>query len=297
MKLNATKKLLLSIYILLILIVIVVIVIDINKLILKHKFKIIKTDKQTQIYTEKEFYPIQDTLSADFEKINNDTIPLAVDIRKKIETELKSNNWNNEFHTDELYEIYHETIFAQQFASVNYPIQRQIVVVFTNYTCNLCHACYGRISLFEFHKQLNNWQLTSQFPAFGNGNEYGLEPVWCKLAQIGNKNQYALIVQTTYSGNGGHDKETQSVYTELDGQFKPVFEFTNYEYYNDQPSDITYTEGNSQMRFINTGKSWYDIEAKSENTKWNDKTPGNVKRYVFNGKEFVEQKKLATINN
>jgi len=240
MKLNTTKKILLSIYILLVLIIIVVIVIDINKLILNHKFKIIKTVIQTQMYPEKEFYPVQDTLSVDFEKINNDTIPLADDIRKKIETALKSYNWNNEFRTDELYKIYHETIFAQQFSSTSLDLQRLIVIVFTNFTGNYSHASSGRISL---------------------------------------------------SGNGGHDKETQSVYTELDGQFKPVFEFINYEYYNEQPSDITYTEGNSQMRFINTGKTWYDIETKSENTKWNDKTPGNVKRYTFIGKEYVEQKK------
>ncbi len=293
MKLNTTKKILLSIYTLLVLIVIVVIVIDINKLILNYKFKIIKTDIQTQIYPEKEFYPIQDTLSVDFEKINNDTIQLADDIRKKIETALKNYNWNNEFRTDELYKIYHETIFAQQFTSTSLDLQRLIVIVFTSYTGNFSHASSGRISLFEYQKQENNWQLTSQFPAFGNGNEYGLEPVWCKLVTIGNKNQCALIVQTTYSGNGGHDKETQSVYTEVDGQLESVFEFTNYEYYNDQPSDITYTEGNSQMRFINTGKSWYDIETKSENTLWNDKTPGNVKRYAFIGKEYVEQKKTC----
>jgi hypothetical protein len=44
------------------------------------------------------------------------------------------------------------------------------------------------------------------------------------------------------------------------------------------------------MRFLKSNKAWFDIETKSDETKWNDKTPGAVKRFEFNGEEYVRVK-------
>ena len=114
-----------------------------------------------------------------------------------------------------------------------------------------------------------------------------MEPLWCKIVRIGTNNKYALIVQTNYSGNGGHELETQSVYSEVGCSFELVFDFTNYEHYEDYPKDFEYTEGYSNMRIVKSNKAWFDIETRCEGTEMNDNTPGTVKRFVFNGKEYV----------
>jgi hypothetical protein len=117
-----------------------------------------------------------------------------------------------------------------------------------------------------------------------------LEPLWCKLVHIGSKNKYAIIVQTDYSGNGGHDMQTQTVYTWIDTSLKLVFDFTNYEHYFDYPKEIEYTEGYSEMRILKSNKAWFDIETKSEEIKWNNDSPGAVELFQFDGKEYVEAK-------
>lgn len=133
--------------------------------------------------------------------------------------------------------------------------------------------------------------MTRSFLAFGNGNEYGLEPLGCELVRIGKNNNFAVIVHTSYSGNGGHEKKSQLVYSVIGEELKPVFDFTAYEYYFDYPKDIEYTDGYSNMRILKSNKAWFDIETKSEDSEWHDKTPGAVKHFVFNGEEYVEANK------
>jgi hypothetical protein len=97
-----------------------------------------------------------------------------------------------------------------------------------------------------------------------------------------------VIVQTDYSGNGGHEVQSQAVYSEVGCSMDLVFDFTNYEHYEDYPKEIEYTEGYSNMHLMKSDKAWFDIETKSEDSDWHDKTPGAVKHFVFNGKEYVE---------
>ena len=232
----------------------------------------------------------QDTIKVDLVGLKNDTIPLPDEISEMIASELKEFNWNEEFQEEDLYTLYHETIFAKEFSSGNNSTKKLIVITFSNYVGNLYHAARGRISLFEFQKENQSWQMNRKCLAFGYGTEYGLEPLWCKLVHIGSKNKYAIIVQTDYSGNGGHDMQTQAVYTWIDNSFKLVFDFTNYEYYYNYPEDIEYTDGYSDMRILKSNKTWFDIETKSEESKWNDNSPGAVKLFKFDGKEYVKAK-------
>ena len=239
-------------------------------------------------YTDKKYFPNQDSLKVDFNNLKNDTIPLPDEIIGTITTELKSYNWNDAFQTEDLYAIYHETVFEKHLSLGAKACKGLIVVTYSNYGGNYSHVARGKISLFEFQKQKKEWEMTRKYLALGDGTEYGMEPLWCKVVRIGNNNKYALIVQTDYSGNGGHEMETQSVYSEVGCSFKLVFEFTNYEHYEDYPKDFEYTEGNSNMRILKSNKAWFDIETRSEGSEMNDYTPGKVKRFVFNGKEYVE---------
>lgn len=285
----STNKLLILNSILLAVILAVLVILNFDNLIKKmghNPDEIYETDYEEN--TEQKYYPKQDSLKVYFEGLKNDTIQLPAEIIAILATELDSFNWNNEFQTEDLFNIYHETVFAQQFALDTKSSKRFIVITFSNHGGNLSHAARGMISLFEFQKQHQTWQLTQKYLAFGIGTEYGLEPLWCKLVHIGNNNKYAVIVQTNYSGNGGHEIETQSIYSEVGCSFDLVFDFTNYEHYEDYPKDFEYTEGYSNMRFLNSDKAWFDIETKSEDTEWNDITLGAVKRYVFNGKEYAE---------
>lgn len=253
----------------------------------RHEDGIFKTEYEE--YPDQNF-PTQDSVKVDFDGLKNDTIPLPKETIQLIKKELNGFNWNEAFREKEIYNLFHETIFAEQLPGAPNASKRYIVVVFSNYSGNFYHAARGMLSLFEFRMLNKGWQLTGKYLAFGFGTEFGLEPQWCKLVQIGSNNKYALIVQTNYSGNGGHDTQTQSVYAELNQTFELVFSFTNYEYYFDYPKDIEYTEGYSSMRFLKSNKAWFDIETKSDETKWNDKTPGAVKRFEFNGEEYVRVK-------
>lgn len=253
-----------------------------------HTYGVYKTEYEE--YPEDQNYPKQDSAKVDFDRLKNDTIPLPSGIIQLIESELNDFNWNKAFQEKELYNLFHETIFAEQFPSDTKTSKRYIALIFSNHVGNFYHAARGLISLFVMQHQEKSWQITRKYLAFGYGDEFGLEPLWCKLKHIGSNNKYALIVQTSYSGNGGHDMQTQSVYTELNQSFEQVFTFKNYEYYFDYPQDVEYTEGYSSMRFLESKKAWFDIETKSEGIKWVDKTPGAVKRFVFNGKEYVEAK-------
>ena len=173
--------------------------------------------------------------------------------------ELKSFNWKEPFKEEDLYRIHHTTVFAEYFPSNLSSDRKFMVVVFTNHTGNYFHAASGKMSLFEFQDDPDCRTLTRRYLAFGNGNEYGLEPLGCELVQIGRNKKYAMIVHTSYSGQG-HEKETKTVFSDLNNEVKPVFEFTNYEYYNDYPADIEYTEGNTDMLIIQSNKEWFDIE-------------------------------------
>jgi hypothetical protein len=237
---------------------------------------------------EEKYYPKQDTINVDFEGLKNDTINLAENIIQILAAELDSINWNEAFKMKDLFSLYHETVFARQFNSDYGNGRSFIVITFSNSTANLCHACRGKISLFEFQKKNEKWQLIRKYLAFAFGDEFAFEPRGFDLVRIGNKNKYAVIVHTGYSGQG-HDQESKSVYAVVDHSFDQVFEFTSYEYYNDYPKDIEYTDGYSGMRILESNKDYFDIETKSYESDWNDKTPGAVKRFVFNGKKYIEQ--------
>ena len=285
----STNKLLILNSILLAVILAVLVILNFDNLIKKpghNPNENYETDNEGN--TELKYYPKQVTLKVDFEDLKNDTIQLPDEIIEKITTELKAFNWNDKFQTEELSDLDHETVFAKQFSLDPKASKKMIVIIFSNYSGNHYHVARGMISLFEFYKKLQTWQLTRKYLAFGIGTENGMEPLWCKLVRIGKNNKYAVIVQTNYSGNSGHEMETQSVYSEVGCSFEPVFEFTNYEHYEDYPIYSEYTEGYSNMRIVKSDKVWFDIETKREDTQWNDKTLGVVKRFVFNGKKYAE---------
>jgi hypothetical protein len=283
-----TNKLLIINSILLVMILTQLLLLNYNVLIKKFTYnpaELYSPDNEDE--TGEKYYHKQDSLKADFEELKNDTIPLPDEIIKIITAELEGFNWNDEFQEEDLPEMYHETIFAQQFPSNNAPSRKLIILTFSNNVGNFSHASSGRVSLFEFKRDNKSWQMTRNYLAFGNGNEYGYEPLGCELVRIGYNNKYAVIVHTSYSGQG-HEKESKAVYSEVDESFELVFDFTSYEYYNDYPEDIEYTDGYSNMRILKSNKSWFDIETKSDFNEWNDKTPGAVKRFIFNGEEYVE---------
>jgi hypothetical protein len=263
----ATNKLLILNSILLVMILTILLILNFSNL--KNKF--VKNSNDTfesndVDYPDKKYFTKQDCLEVDFSGLKNDTISLPTEIIETITTELNAYNWNDEFQTENLYSLFHETVFGKQFSLDPKASKRFIVITFSNHGGNHYHAARGVISLFEFHKQHNSWRITRKYFAFGFGTEYGLEPIWCKLVQIGNNNKYAVIVQTDYSGNGGHEVQSQAVYSEVGCSFDLVFDFTNYEHYEDYPKEIEYTEGYSNMHFLKSDKGWFDIETKSEET-------------------------------
>jgi hypothetical protein len=285
----AIKKLLILNTILLVVILMVLLILNFRKL--KNVFVTNSDDIYESIdadYPDIRYYLKQDSPEVDFSGLKNDSIPLPDEIIETITTELNANNWNDEFQTEILYNLFHETVFAKQFSLDPATSKRFIVITFSNHGGNHYHAARGVISLFEFQKQHHNWLMTRKYFAFGYGTEYGLEPLWCKLVNIGNNNKYGVIVQTDYSGNGGHEVQSQAVYSEVGCSFELVFDFINYEHYEDYPKDVEYTEGYSNMHFLKSDKAWFDIETKGEDSDWHDKTPGAVKHFVFNGKEYVE---------
>ncbi len=287
MSISSTNKLLIINSILLVIILTVLLTVNFSKLkkFVKNSDDLYESSYDN--YPNIRYFPKQDSLEVDLDGLVNDTIPLPDEMIETITTELGAFNWNDEFQTEDLFNIYHETVFVKQFSMDTKALKGFVVITFSNHGGNHSHVARGKISLFEFQKQNNVWKLTRKYLAFGYGTENGMEPLWCKMVNIGN-NKYAMIVQTNYSGNGGHEIETQSVYSEVGCSFELVFDFRNYEHYEDYPQDIDYTEGHSNMRFLKSNKSWYDIETKAEDTEWNDITPGAVKRYVFNGTEYVE---------
>jgi hypothetical protein len=287
MSTSPTNKLLIINSILLVMILAVLIMVNFSKLKKLVKNQDYNYETSYEDYPDIRYFPKQDSLEVDLSGLESDTIPLPEEIVETISGELEAFNWNDKFQTEDLYNIYHETVFAKQFSLGTKASNGFIIITFSNHGDNHSHVARGRISLFEFQKQNEEWKLTRKYLAFGYGTENGMEPLWCKMVSIG-KNKYALIVQTNYSGNGGHEIETQSVYAEVGCSFELVFDFRNYEHYEDYPKDIEYTEGYSNMRFLKSNKSWFDIETKSEDTEWNNITLGAVKRYVFNGKEYVE---------
>jgi hypothetical protein len=283
---SSTNKLLIINSILLVFILAVLLTVNFSKLkkLVKNSDDLYESSYED--YPDIRYFPKQDSLEVDMSGLESDTIPLSDGIIGTITNELEAFNWNDEFQTENLYTIYHESVFAKQFSLYPKAAKGFVVVTFSNHNGNHSHVARGKISLFEFQKQNKEWKLTRKYLAFGYGTEYGMEPLWCKIVRIGN-NKYALIVQTNYSGNGGHEIKTQSIYSEVGCSFELVFGFTNYEHYEDYPQDIEYTEGYSNMRFLKSNKTWFDIETKAEETEWNDITLGAVKRYVFNGKEYV----------
>jgi hypothetical protein len=65
--------------------------------------------------------------------------------------------------------------------------------------------------------------------------------------------------------------EFKSIYTEVKDSLNLVFDFTCYET-NYYPTDIECTEGFSDYRILENGNEFFDIETKSEEFEWEDKT-------------------------
>ena len=289
MQTTFTSKLLIVNSILLVLILLLVVFVNYDDLKYKLTDEFYSYISADEYDGELKHYVKQDSVKVDFEGLKDDIIDLPENILKTIETELYSFNWNESLNLEVLNSLYHETVFVQQFPS-DYGIGKSLfVITYSNSSANLCHGCKGRISLFELQNVDKNWQLVRKYLAFGYGDEDALEPRGIKLEKIGNDKKYAVVVHTGYSGNFGHDVEYKSVYTEVNDSLNLVFDFTCYETYYDTPTtDIEYTEGFSDFRIIQSEKEFFNIETKSEELEWEDKTPSQVKRYVFNGKEYVD---------
>lgn len=234
-------------------------------------------------------YPKSDSVTIDFERLNNDSIRLPEKIMDQISSKLKGYNWNEAFGKETISYIYNEAVLAQYYPSEQSLSPKYIIVIFTNYAGNHYHSAAGRISLFEFQKTAQEWQLARYFPAFGYGDEFGFEPRGMELAQIGAGNNYALIVHTGYS-NMGHDRETKTIYAQVDSLWLPVFEFTSYESCYNPPEDFKYDDSYVEMRIINTGKIWFDIETKTAFAGWDEGDEGGVRRFHFERNRYVEKK-------
>jgi hypothetical protein len=238
-------------------------------------------------YGQERYYPIQDSLYSSFEDLGIDIVELPLEITRIVSTKLRGFNWNNEFQEGELSDVTHNTIFAGQFPPDQGPVRKWVIITFSNCGGNFYHAASGRASLFEFQKTGENWLLTKSFLAFGYGSDWGDEPEGCELVRIGRNNKYAAILHTSYSGNGGHDLETKTVYMEVDGVFEPVFDFTVYESYNGYP-DRYASEGYWEMRIIESHKAYFDIATKNVDADWRDREFGVVSHFVYNGESYVE---------
>jgi hypothetical protein len=239
-------------------------------------------------YNQVKHYPVQDLLQAYFEGFDPDSNQLPREITEIVSVNLKGFNWNNEFQEEDMFDITHQTILTQLFPEDIGPMRKWIIITFSNYGGNYCHAAAGRLSLFEFQQENQNWRMTKKFLAFGYGSDWGFEPGGCELVRIGRNNRYAAVISTSYSGQG-HETESQSVYMEVDGSFNLVFDLTTYETY-DGNSMIYHeiAEGYTEMRVIESEKAWFDIATKSEDADWQDKTFGTVRHFVFNGEEYFE---------
>ena len=297
MAMPAINKLLILISILLVMILTQLLILNYNVLIKKISYIPMDLyEPDNEDYAEEKYYAKQESLIADFEELKNDTIPIPHEIIRSIITELEGFNWNEEFQEEDLSIIYHKTVFAKYFPSDHTPDRKFIVVTSSNHIGDFVQAEEDVLSVFEFKEKNRLWDMTHKHLAFGYSNEYGPEPFRCELARIGYNNRYALIEYTGYSGNGGHELQSRLVYSFVGEEIKLVFDFTAYEYYFDYPQDIEYTEGYSDMRIIESNKDWFDIETKSEDSDWNDRTPGVVIHFVFNGEEYVENKRQIHIS-
>lgn len=271
-------------------VIVVIFTLVIESNYLKQRFKTADTEFTTEdsleIYQEKHF-PKQHSVVVDFKGLESDKIKLPVHAIKIISSELDSLNWNAALELEDLHSLYHQTIFVKRVPSNRGTGKNLIVITYSNSTANLCHACKGKISLFEFQGKTESLRLIRKYIGFAFGDEDATEPRGLELVRIGSNNRYAVIIHTGYSYMG-HEQETKSIYTEINDSMKPVFDFTCYEYYFDPPPDIEYIDGHSNFRIIESSKEFFDIETKNEDTEWGDKTPGAVKRFEFNGKKYVE---------
>ena len=229
----------------------------------------------------------QDSKETYFEYLSSYTIDLPLEIVEIMKTELGSFNWKETFEMEDTDQIYHKTVYSHTFPS-GQTGESFLVVTYSNSSSNHCHICNGRISLFVFREKDSEWNLIRKYPAFGYGDEDAMEPRGIEFLRIGRNNKYAVVVHTGFSGNNGHEMEFKRLYTEVNDSLKLVFDLTSYEYYFNPQPDTEYTEGYSELRILESGKEFFDIETKSEGTEWNDKTTGAVKRFVFNGDEYVQ---------
>jgi len=288
MKRPLTNKLLILNSVLLGIILSVLLILNFDVLMLKFGLNTGDPDDDTEFYDEGGYFPVQDSLKACFEGLRNDDLTVPDEITAIIEAKLNGFNWNNEFQAEDLHSMDHQTIFKQEFPADHGPFRKWIILTFSNFGNNYSHASCGRVSLFEFQKEGENWRLTRNFMAFGNGDEYGFEPNGCEIVRIGRNNKYAAIIHTSYSGQRGHQMEVKSVYMEVDGAFESVFDFTIYETYDEYVPSFEFLEGYSEMRIIESNKAYFDIVTKGEETDWEDITFGAVRHFVFNGEFYVE---------
>lgn len=262
-----------------VLVIAFIIAIAINDMV----FKIPELNDKLQY--QGKFYPEDDSKVMDFRCVTYYKPKLPIEIHDELILSLLSFNWYVEFKNRNAKNIYNVIIYTGNPVFEEVKQSQFVVVVFTGYAGNNYHSATGRLSLFDFEKIENTWKLSHNHLAFGHGDEYGLEPRNIELAQIGTNNKYALIIHTGYS-NMGHDRETKTVYAQVDSLFLPVFDFTCYEYYFNPPEDFEYDEGRFDMRIINTGKTWFDIETKPEFSEWED---GGLRIFKFDRNKYIEK--------
>lgn len=153
-----------------------------------------------------------------------------------------------------------------------------------------CHSCPAPLSIFEFEKVENGYNLTSKYYNYSTLGKYGLPPEKINIINIGyNKFGLEIIDEFDWSGAEGIFTENRDIYCQIGDSLKKVLELVESKYYIEEGyPNHGKDEYTSEIKIIKDGTGYYDIEITKEGVMAGKPFTNKI-TYIFDGINYSEK--------
>lgn len=151
-----------------------------------------------------------------------------------------------------------------------------------------CHSCPAPLSIFEFEKLKNGYNLNSQYINRQTLGKYGEPPERISVIPIGHdKFGIEIIDEFDWSGGDGIMTENYFIYCPIGDDLKEVLNIESKYYIIEGYPDANLHNWSTKISTKKEGTGYYDFEANSEGMS-NGKKFNTIKNYRFNGIKYEE---------
>lgn len=151
-----------------------------------------------------------------------------------------------------------------------------------------CHFCPAPLSIFEFVKSSEGYELTAKYFNRETLGKYGNPPEKINVIPIGyDKYGIEIIDDIDWSGGEGIITENYFLYCPIGDDFREVLNFEYKYYILEGYPNVDETKWESTIEFIKEGTGYYDIKVDMNGVIDKKSFEENL-RFRFNGLKYIK---------